>query len=185
MFKETGSAKYLPTSDRPSVSEATVEHVQQSFQLSPIKSNCEASNHVYSQHNAYHPTPSSDRGSLVVRVKDSWLTCHEFKPFTTEDPPLHVKYVEAQTSARWCGVEVRRRGASSGVVFVTWPWFKITRFTVDNGLKHLFLFHLQFAKEKKQQKLEFKARQNRLENKECRIVQKHGKCSDDLRKYKN
>ncbi|GFW37818.1 uncharacterized protein TNCV_4630231 [Trichonephila clavipes] len=32
----------------------------------------------------------------------------------------------AQTSSRWCGVVVRRGGASSGVVHVTWPWFKIT-----------------------------------------------------------
>ncbi|GFW18468.1 uncharacterized protein TNCV_1184951 [Trichonephila clavipes] len=32
----------------------------------------------------------------------------------------------AQTSSRWCGVVVRRGGASSGVVHVTLPWFKIT-----------------------------------------------------------
>ncbi|GFT46768.1 uncharacterized protein TNCV_1317111 [Trichonephila clavipes] len=32
----------------------------------------------------------------------------------------------AETSSRWCGVVVRRGGASSGVVHVTWPWFKIT-----------------------------------------------------------
>ncbi|GFU68727.1 uncharacterized protein TNCV_4400051 [Trichonephila clavipes] len=31
----------------------------------------------------------------------------------------------AETSSRWCGVVVRRGGASSGVVHVT-PWFKIT-----------------------------------------------------------
>ncbi|GFT49360.1 hypothetical protein TNCV_4583291 [Trichonephila clavipes] len=30
-------------------------------------------------------------------------------------------------SFHWCGVVVRRRGASSGVVLVTCPWFKITR----------------------------------------------------------
>ncbi|GFU23678.1 hypothetical protein TNCV_2340831 [Trichonephila clavipes] len=29
----------------------------------------------------------------------------------------------AQTSTRWCGVVVRRGGASSGVVLVTRPWF--------------------------------------------------------------
>ncbi|GFV67725.1 uncharacterized protein TNCV_4624051 [Trichonephila clavipes] len=33
----------------------------------------------------------------------------------------------AQTSSCWCGVVVRREGASSGVVLVTSPWFKITR----------------------------------------------------------
>ncbi|GFV51050.1 uncharacterized protein TNCV_4743271 [Trichonephila clavipes] len=32
----------------------------------------------------------------------------------------------AETSSRWCGVVVRRGGASSGVVHVTRPWFKIT-----------------------------------------------------------
>ncbi|GFW54553.1 general transcription factor II-I repeat domain-containing protein 2A [Trichonephila clavipes] len=32
----------------------------------------------------------------------------------------------AETSSRWCGVVVRRAGASSGVIHVTWPWFKIT-----------------------------------------------------------
>ncbi|GFT00808.1 uncharacterized protein TNCV_3114711 [Trichonephila clavipes] len=32
----------------------------------------------------------------------------------------------AETSSRWCGVVVRIRGASSGVVHVTCPWFKIT-----------------------------------------------------------
>ncbi|GFV14981.1 uncharacterized protein TNCV_1534561 [Trichonephila clavipes] len=31
----------------------------------------------------------------------------------------------AETSSRWCGVVVRRGGTSSGVVHVTWPWFKI------------------------------------------------------------
>ncbi|GFU92703.1 uncharacterized protein TNCV_2892121 [Trichonephila clavipes] len=32
----------------------------------------------------------------------------------------------AETSSRWCGVVVRRGGASSGVVHVTCPWFEIT-----------------------------------------------------------
>ncbi|GFU20717.1 hypothetical protein TNCV_3176541 [Trichonephila clavipes] len=27
------------------------------------------------------------RGYLVVKVTDSWLVCHEFKPSTAEDPP--------------------------------------------------------------------------------------------------
>ncbi|GFX17928.1 hypothetical protein TNCV_2293761 [Trichonephila clavipes] len=46
-----------------------------------------------------------------------------FEPSTTKDPPcraaMHVKSVEAETSSRWCGVVVRRGGASSGVVHVT------------------------------------------------------------------
>ncbi|GFV26781.1 uncharacterized protein TNCV_5000651 [Trichonephila clavipes] len=32
----------------------------------------------------------------------------------------------AETSSRWYGVEVRRGGASSGVVHITLPWYKIT-----------------------------------------------------------
>ncbi|GFY24778.1 hypothetical protein TNCV_2689691 [Trichonephila clavipes] len=32
--------------------------------------------------------PSPSRGSLVVKVTDSWPVCHEFKPCTTEDPPF-------------------------------------------------------------------------------------------------
>ncbi|GFU01160.1 uncharacterized protein TNCV_2976271 [Trichonephila clavipes] len=38
----------------------------------------------------------------------------------------------AETSSRWCGVVVRRRGASSGVVHVTGPWFKITWFVTES-----------------------------------------------------
>ncbi|GFU60220.1 hypothetical protein TNCV_4249221 [Trichonephila clavipes] len=38
-----------------------------------------------------------------------------------------LKLSRAQTSFRWCGVVVRRGCASSGVVLVIWPWFKITR----------------------------------------------------------
>ncbi|GFU75741.1 uncharacterized protein TNCV_1652011 [Trichonephila clavipes] len=33
----------------------------------------------------------------------------------------------AQTSSRWCGVVVRKGGTSSGVILVTWPWFKLMR----------------------------------------------------------
>ncbi|GFW42179.1 hypothetical protein TNCV_1206351 [Trichonephila clavipes] len=40
---------------------------------------------------------------------------------------MHVKSVEAQTSSRWCGMEVRRGSASSGVVPVTCLWLKIMR----------------------------------------------------------
>ncbi|GFV56074.1 uncharacterized protein TNCV_2266601 [Trichonephila clavipes] len=41
--------------------------------------------------------PSSGRGSLVVKVMDSWPACHEFEPSATKDPPcreaMHVKSV--------------------------------------------------------------------------------------------
>ncbi|GFY04429.1 uncharacterized protein TNCV_4415171 [Trichonephila clavipes] len=54
------------------------------------------------------------RGSLVVKVTDSWSTCHEFEPNTAEDPPcrgaMHVKSVESSNVLPfvWCGVVVRR-----------------------------------------------------------------------------
>ncbi|GFV26897.1 uncharacterized protein TNCV_2615231 [Trichonephila clavipes] len=32
----------------------------------------------------------------------------------------------AETSSRWCGVVVRRGGASSSAVHFTWPWLTIT-----------------------------------------------------------
>ncbi|GFV69452.1 uncharacterized protein TNCV_2778671 [Trichonephila clavipes] len=38
--------------------------------------------------------------------------------------PLNLS--RAETSSRSCSVVVRRGGASSGVVHVTWPWLKIT-----------------------------------------------------------
>ncbi|GFX68174.1 hypothetical protein TNCV_4439971 [Trichonephila clavipes] len=41
----------------------------------------------------------SNSGSLVVKATDSWLTCHEFEPSTTKDPPcmenMHVKSVKS------------------------------------------------------------------------------------------
>ncbi|GFW91767.1 hypothetical protein TNCV_3400271 [Trichonephila clavipes] len=52
-------------------------------------------------------------GSLVVKVTDSWLACHEFEPSVTENPPcrgMHIKSVEAQTSSRWCDEGIRRGG---------------------------------------------------------------------------
>ncbi|GFW72855.1 hypothetical protein TNCV_1266981 [Trichonephila clavipes] len=42
---------------------------------------------------------SGDRGSLMVKITDSWLSCHEFEPSTTKDPPcreaMRVKSVES------------------------------------------------------------------------------------------
>ncbi|GFV04049.1 uncharacterized protein TNCV_916731 [Trichonephila clavipes] len=52
------------------------------------------------------------RGSLGVKVTDSWSACPEFDPSIAEDQPckgaMYVKSVEAQTSSRWCGVKIRR-----------------------------------------------------------------------------
>ncbi|GFU83116.1 hypothetical protein TNCV_65851 [Trichonephila clavipes] len=52
--------------------------------------------------------------SLAVKVMNS---SHEFEPCTTK--PMHIKYVEAQTSSKWFRLEVSRWGASSGVDLVT------------------------------------------------------------------
>ncbi|GFW15155.1 hypothetical protein TNCV_173021 [Trichonephila clavipes] len=63
------------------------------------------------------------RGSRVVLVSDRGLSCHEFEPSTTKDPPCRAAYTlnlsRAEMSSRWCGMVVRRGGASSGVVHVT------------------------------------------------------------------
>ncbi|GFV42026.1 hypothetical protein TNCV_1568931 [Trichonephila clavipes] len=63
-------------------------------------------------------------GSLVVKVMDSWLMCQEFESGTTEEilrvgERCTLNMLRAQTSSRWYGVVVRRRGASSGVVLIT------------------------------------------------------------------
>ncbi|GFX37902.1 hypothetical protein TNCV_1823561 [Trichonephila clavipes] len=61
-------------------------------------------------------------GRLMGKVTDSWLACHEFEPSASEEPPYTgelFKSAEPQTSFRWCGVEVKRQGTSSGVVLVT------------------------------------------------------------------
>ncbi|GFT44906.1 hypothetical protein TNCV_463191 [Trichonephila clavipes] len=65
------------------------------------------------------PERTHGRGSLVVKVSDSWQVHQEFEPGIVEDPPLqrrlmHTKNVEAQTSSRWCGVEVE--GGASSIV---------------------------------------------------------------------
>ncbi|GFX56527.1 hypothetical protein TNCV_74731 [Trichonephila clavipes] len=54
----------------------------------------------------------------------SWLACNQSEPSTTKDPLCRgtmytLNLSRAQTSSRWCGMVVRRGGASSGVVLVT------------------------------------------------------------------
>ncbi|GFV43779.1 cullin-4A [Trichonephila clavipes] len=39
------------------------------------------------------------------------------RKLTVQRGPMHVEYVEAKTSSRCCGVEVRRGGATSGIHF--------------------------------------------------------------------
>ncbi|GFV83367.1 uncharacterized protein TNCV_3055141 [Trichonephila clavipes] len=59
------------------------------------------------------------------RVSDRGLPCHEFEPSNIEQRRT-LNLSRAETSSRWCGVEVRRGGANSGVVYVTRPWLKMT-----------------------------------------------------------
>ncbi|GFT37017.1 uncharacterized protein TNCV_175361 [Trichonephila clavipes] len=65
----------------------------------------------------------SGRGSRVVLASDRGWLCHEFEPSTTKDPRVGQRCTlnlsRSETSSRWCGVVVRRGGASSGVVHVT------------------------------------------------------------------
>ncbi|GFW02465.1 uncharacterized protein TNCV_2454811 [Trichonephila clavipes] len=68
-------------------------------------------------------------GSPVVKVSD-----HGRHFMSSSLVPLKTHRVgqrcmlnlsRAQTSSRWCFVVVRRGGDSSGVVYVTCPWFKM------------------------------------------------------------
>ncbi|GFY17305.1 hypothetical protein TNCV_1090791 [Trichonephila clavipes] len=63
------------------------------------------------------------RGSLEVKASD-----RGWRVMSSSPVPLKTRRIEkrctfhlsrAQTSSRWCGVVVRRGGASSGVVLVT------------------------------------------------------------------
>ncbi|GFU05049.1 hypothetical protein TNCV_574071 [Trichonephila clavipes] len=40
------------------------------------------------------------RGSLMVKVTESWPECREFEPSTAEDPPLSVKLEYVKPSGR-------------------------------------------------------------------------------------
>ncbi|GFV68219.1 hypothetical protein TNCV_1875011 [Trichonephila clavipes] len=54
-----------------------------------------------------------DTVALWSRSRDSWLACHEFEPSSTKflcaEGPMHVKYVEAQTSPVWVVGKLERR----------------------------------------------------------------------------
>ncbi|GFU28834.1 hypothetical protein TNCV_469751 [Trichonephila clavipes] len=80
------------------------------------------------------------RSSLVVKIMNSWSACHKFKSSTAEDccrEPMHVS-ISRLKRPRWCGVEARiphvsevckfgDETASSGIVFVTSPRYKIIK----------------------------------------------------------
>ncbi|GFU91408.1 hypothetical protein TNCV_2541761 [Trichonephila clavipes] len=63
------------------------------------------------------------RGGRVVYVSDRGWLCHELEPSTTKTHRVGQRCTlnlsRAETSSRWCGVVVRRGGASSGAVHVT------------------------------------------------------------------
>ncbi|GFW04608.1 uncharacterized protein TNCV_2226261 [Trichonephila clavipes] len=82
--------------------------------------------HLYTQ-NIYGrttiPKPLGGCGSPVVKISD-----HGRHVMSSSPMPLNTHCVgqrcslnlsRAETSSRWCGVVVRREGASSGVVHVT------------------------------------------------------------------
>ncbi|GFY02919.1 hypothetical protein TNCV_3507991 [Trichonephila clavipes] len=51
--------------------------------------------------------------------RDNRIVAGFIDPSTTKDPPCRAAMLnESETSSRWCGVVVRRGGASSGVVHV-------------------------------------------------------------------
>ncbi|GFW75973.1 uncharacterized protein TNCV_351581 [Trichonephila clavipes] len=75
--------------------------------------------------------------SMEVAAVDEWYRYRNVACLVVSSSPVPLKtrrvgqrctsnLSRAETSSRWCGVVVRRGGASSGVVHITWPWFKIT-----------------------------------------------------------
>ncbi|PRD37704.1 UNVERIFIED_CONTAM: hypothetical protein NCL1_05223 [Trichonephila clavipes] len=83
--------------------------------------------------------PSGQGNGLVAGVAAvaEWYRYRTVACHVTSSSPVPLKtgrvgqrctlnLSRAETSSRWCGVVIRRGGASSGVVHVTWPWFKIT-----------------------------------------------------------
>ncbi|GBO40147.1 hypothetical protein AVEN_216344-1 [Araneus ventricosus] len=72
-FKQTGSVTDLPRSGRPSVSEATVELVRQSFQRSPTNSTRQAS--------CEHQIPQTS----LVRILHKRLRLHAYKIHILQD----------------------------------------------------------------------------------------------------
>ncbi|GFY20698.1 uncharacterized protein TNCV_1119321 [Trichonephila clavipes] len=82
------------------------------------------------------PLPLSLSALLVAAVAE-WYRYRIVACLVTSSSPVPVKtrcvgqrctlnVSRAETSFRRCGVVVRRGGASSGVVHITSPWFKMT-----------------------------------------------------------
>ncbi|GFU70415.1 hypothetical protein TNCV_3442321 [Trichonephila clavipes] len=71
----------------------------------------------------------SGRGSLVVKVTDSWPACHEFELCTAEDQQCTEGRCTLNKSRlkRPPVVHAGEGDTNSSVVLVTYPRFKITR----------------------------------------------------------
>ncbi|GFT13970.1 uncharacterized protein TNCV_2616011 [Trichonephila clavipes] len=69
-------------------------------------------------------------GIPMVKVLDYGRHVMSSNPVPLKTRRVGQRYTlnlsRAETSSQWCGVVVRRGGASSGIVHVTRPWFKMT-----------------------------------------------------------
>ncbi|GFW97399.1 HTH_Tnp_Tc3_2 domain-containing protein [Trichonephila clavipes] len=90
----------------------TAESIERSF-----------GNDCYSDLNRVHSMMRCGHGSLVVKVTDSWLECHELEPSTTEDPScrgrcsLYLSMLKRPTvDVVW---KLGEWGASTGVILIT------------------------------------------------------------------
>ncbi|GFX09806.1 hypothetical protein TNCV_654051 [Trichonephila clavipes] len=79
VVNKTKSAFTLPNLNNPGWAWPSPEH----FSLSPVPY-------------PYGLEISDDRGSLMIKVTDSWILCHEFELGTTEDSPCRgTKHVQS------------------------------------------------------------------------------------------
>ncbi|GFX43237.1 uncharacterized protein TNCV_2389451 [Trichonephila clavipes] len=102
---------------------------------SPVQSNCDAHDTIVN--GQYGAVWSMGHTQQKVAAVAEWYRYRTVACFVTGSSPVPLKtrrvgqrctlaLSRAETSSHWCGVVVRRGDASSGVVHVTCPWFKIT-----------------------------------------------------------
>ncbi|GFT12567.1 hypothetical protein TNCV_5093651 [Trichonephila clavipes] len=65
-------------------------------------------NHVLSSSSDRGSRLRGGRGSLMIKVTNSWSACHQFEPSTAED----LSCTGAQTSSHWCAVEANKECSS-------------------------------------------------------------------------
>ncbi|GFT30439.1 hypothetical protein TNCV_2377281 [Trichonephila clavipes] len=85
------------------------------------------------------PSPLGGCDSLMDKVTDSWLTCHEFEPGTVEDSPFRggrstLNMWRLKRSPVGMVWKLGENVSSSSGILVTWPWFKITRTVAKSPL---------------------------------------------------